>query len=168
MPAAPGTVRSEAVRFLEADGNVAGGNAGVWTASIAVPADAILIDVIVHATALWTATTSATLIVGDTADDDGFFTGVNLKATDLLAGESISFALAGGKMGADVTQNDPTQASIAAGAIGQANRRKLATTRNLTCKVTTVGTPVTTRPGDTLVVFVYAYPNAMKATFTSS
>jgi hypothetical protein len=46
-----------------------------------------------------------TLKVGDVADDDGYFTGVDLKATDLLAGESLSFALAGGKAGAYIANS---------------------------------------------------------------
>jgi len=43
--------------------------------------------------------------VGDVADPDGYFIGVNLKATDLLAGESLSFALAGGKAGAYIANS---------------------------------------------------------------
>ena len=159
MAAGLGTVRAEAVRFLESDGNAAGGNAGTWNGSFQVPAEAVLIDVIVHGNALWTATTSATLIVGDVADDDGIFTAVNLKATDLLAGESISFADNGGKQGADVD-------AVAAGM--QVRRRTLQSARSLTCKIITVGPPVTTRPGDTTVVFVYAYPSAMKASFVTA
>lgn len=77
--------------------------AGVYTASVAVPAGATIEDIIVNGVALWTATTSATLKVGDVTDDDGFYTAVNLKATDLLAGESLSFAKAGGKEGVYVT-----------------------------------------------------------------
>jgi hypothetical protein len=41
--------------------------------------------------------------VGDTADDDGYFIGVNVKATDLLVGEMLSAkhsTLWGGKEGA--------------------------------------------------------------------
>lgn len=80
--------------------------AGTYTGEVTLPAGATLIDVIIHQTALWTATTSATLNVGDftTAnveiDADGIYTAVNLKATDLLAGESLSFAQSGGKAGA--------------------------------------------------------------------
>ena len=74
--------------------------AGTYTGSVTVPAGATILDVIVHATALWDAASSATMIVGDAADNDGIYTGVNLKATDLLAGESLSFAQSGGKAGA--------------------------------------------------------------------
>lgn len=73
---------------------------GVYTGSVTLPAGSVLVDIIVHAEALWTAGTSATMDVGDVADPNGFFAGVNLKATDLLAGESISFNYPGGKAGA--------------------------------------------------------------------
>lgn len=72
-------------------------------ATIAVPAGAVIHSIRVIPRVLWAPTTSATLKVGDTADDDGFFTGVNLKATDLLVGEVLdttSSTLWGGKEGA--------------------------------------------------------------------
>lgn len=74
--------------------------AGIYTASVTVPAEAVIIDIKVWSTVLWTATTSATMKVGDVADDDGWYTGINLKATDLLVGEEINFAQTGGKEGA--------------------------------------------------------------------
>lgn len=74
--------------------------AGVYTASVTVPANAVIIDIKAWSTVLWNTTTSATLKIGDAADDDGWFTGVNLKATDLLAGEEINFTQTGGKEGA--------------------------------------------------------------------
>jgi hypothetical protein len=151
MAAAPGTVRAESIRFRES----AGSAAGVYSASFEVPVGAFLMDVIVHSTALWTAGTSATLIVGDTADDDGFYTAVNLKATDVLAGESLAFAAPGGKQGADVDVD-------AAGA-QHVRRRTLAAARTLSAKVTTVGTVGTA--GITDVIFVYAYPNPITPSF---
>lgn len=160
MAASPGTVRAESVRFLESQGNAAGGAAGIWSASFEVPAGAVLIDVIVHGTALWTATTSATLIVGDVTTPSGIFAGVDLKATDLLAGESLSFSMQGGKKGADL--DSPITAADAA----QVRRRQLANVaRTLSCKVTTVGAPVAGVPGDTTVTFVYAYPSYIKPSF---
>lgn len=74
--------------------------AGTYTASVSVPAGALIHDIKVWSTALWTATTSATMKVGDATDDDGWFVGVNLKATDLLVGEEINFVQTGGKEGA--------------------------------------------------------------------
>lgn len=162
MAAAPGTVRAETIRFVEADGSAA----GVYSGTFEVPAGATLIDVIVHGVALWTAGTSATMIVGDATDDNGFYDAVNLKATDLLAGESLSFALSGAKYGADVVPNDATGASLALGAAGQVKRRYLSSARSLSAKVTTVGTVGTA--GITEVTFVYAYTSPMKATFVAS
>lgn len=141
---------SEAIRFTESAGTAA----GVYSASFELPVGATLIDVIVNGIALWTAGTSATLIVGDTTDDDGFYTAVNLKATDLLAGESISFANTGGKQGADV---DATAAG------SHIRRRRLTTARTVSAKVTTVGTVGTA--GITDVIFVYAYPSPITPAF---
>lgn len=92
-------VQSQEVTFTETTG------AGVWTGSVSIPAGATLIDIIPNAVALWNSQTSATLKVGDVADDDGYFTGVDLMATDLLAGESLSFALAGDKAGAYIANS---------------------------------------------------------------
>ena len=78
------------------------GAATSYTASFVIPPGAILVDIRVIARVLWNGT-SASLKVGDTADDDGFFTGVNLKATDLLVNEVLSLteeSLWGGKNGA--------------------------------------------------------------------
>lgn len=74
--------------------------AGVYTGSVTVPAGAVIEDIKLWSTVLWTATTSATGKVGDVADDDGWYTGIDLKATDLLVGEQIRFGSTGGKEGA--------------------------------------------------------------------
>jgi hypothetical protein len=112
--------------------------AGVYTGSVAVPAGATIQDIIVNAVALWDTGTSATLKVGDVADDDGYYTGVNLKATDLLAGESISFALAGGKAGAYIANS-------------QVSPRYSATARTISGIVTTVGTGTAGRTRMTVI-----------------
>jgi hypothetical protein len=87
-------VYAQEVTFTETSG------AGTYTGSVTVPAGSTLIDVIVNGVALWDNTGTVTMKVGYVADDDGFYTAVNLKATDLLAGESISFSHQGGKGGA--------------------------------------------------------------------
>jgi hypothetical protein len=94
--------------------------AGTYTATVALPAGATLLDVIVNGVVLWDAVTSAALIVGDGADPDGYYVTTNLKATDLLAGESLSFALAGGKAGAYIanSQVSPRYAAAARSVIG--------------------------------------------------
>ena len=83
--------------------------AGTYTGSVAVPAGATIHDIIISGVALWDNAGACTLKVGDATDDDGYYTAVNLKATDLLAGETLSFALAGGKAGAYIanTQVSP-------------------------------------------------------------
>jgi hypothetical protein len=43
-------------------------------------------------TVLWDDATSASLDVGDTADPDGWFATVNVKATDLLVGEVLDIS----------------------------------------------------------------------------
>jgi hypothetical protein len=112
--------------------------AGVYTGSVTIPAGATLQDIIVNGVALWDAVTSATLKVGDVADDDGYYTGVNLKATDLLAGESISFALAGGKAGAYIANS-------------QVSPRYSATARVVSGIVTTVGSGTAGRTRMTVI-----------------
>ena len=134
-----GNIFSKEITFTETTG------AGTYTGSVSVPAGATLVDVIVHGVALWAATTSATMKVGDAADDDGIFTGIDLKATDLLAGEGISAAgvagSAGGKAGADLANS-------------QWNRRYLATARVVSGIITTVG--AAGAAGVTRMTVVYA------------
>lgn len=93
--AAPaGLVVAEEATFTETTG------AGTYTGSVTVPAGASILDIQVRSTALWTATTSALMDVGDVTDPDGWYTQIDLKATDLLVGEVIRFASTGGKEGA--------------------------------------------------------------------
>ena len=100
--------------------------AGTYTGAVVLPAGATLLDIIVNGVALWTATTSAALEVGDGTDPDGYYTAVDLKATDLLAGESLSFAHAGGKVGAYIADS-------------QVSPRYAAASRTITGTVVTVG-----------------------------
>lgn len=60
-----------------------------YTLTIPVPAGATIHDILVIPRVLWNGT-SASLKVGDTANDDGFFASVDLKATDLVVGEVLS------------------------------------------------------------------------------
>jgi len=131
-------VQSAEVSFTETTG------AGVYTGSVAIPAGASILDIIVNGVALWAATTSATLKVGDVADDDGFFTAVNLKATDLLAGESISLDQAGGKAGAYIANS-------------QVSPRYSAAARVISGIVTTVGAAGTT--GRTRMTVLWNMPH---------
>lgn len=84
---------SEMRSFTQTSGN------GTYTASITVPAGALITDIKVWSTVLWNASTSAAMDVGDAADADGWFAAIDLKATDLLVGEEINFIQTGGKEG---------------------------------------------------------------------
>lgn len=123
--------------------------AGVYTVSLTLPAGAHLMDILVEGVALWNNGTSATLKVGDASVDDGYYTAVNLKATDLLAGESISFALAGGKAGSYIANS-------------QVSPRYSATARTISAIVTTVGTVPTT--GETRIAVIWTQPAAESQT----
>lgn len=89
--------RVRAARFVET-------GAGTYEWAVAIPAYAIISDIGIIAEALWDAATSASMEVGIVGDDeDTFFTAVDLKATDLTLGQSVSFAAAGGVQGASST-----------------------------------------------------------------
>lgn len=134
-------VTAEEFTFTETSG------AGTYTATCTVPAGATLLDIIVNGVALWDNAGTVTMKVGDT-DDDGFFTGVNLKATDLLAGESISFESAGGKAGAYIANS-------------QVSPRYSATARAITGIITTSSTGGSA--GRTRMTVVYAYTQTTTA-----
>lgn len=123
--------------------------AGVYTGTVSVPAGATIVDIIISGVAVWTATTSATLKVGDATDDDGFFTGVNLKATDLLAGESLSLTAPGGKHGAYVVPGATDDAF-------QVSARYGAAARVIKGIITTVGAAGTA--GRTRMTVLYTTP----------
>ena len=115
--------------------------AGVYTASVKIPAYSMITDVIVHAVALWNAGTSALMIVGDGDDPNGFYTSTDLKATVLLAGESLSFSAAGAVGGAFVAATHYSDTWNTA-------------ERTVTMEITTVGTAPTT--GETIMFVTFA------------
>jgi len=134
---------SETVTFTE-DGDT------TYTGTVSIPAGATLVDIIIDAVSLWDDGTSAVLKVGDETDDDGFFTGVNLKATDLLAEQSINFDRTGGKEGAYL-----------AGTATHWTDRYRATARTVTGVVTTGGQDGSA--GVTRMLVIYALPANVKA-----
>ncbi len=134
-----------------AAGSAAAGAAGVYsTNGILVPKYAIVLNVIVHCVALWDAGTSATGIVGDATDDDGYFTAIDMKATDLTAGQSIDFAKTGGKEGA-----------YCVGTATHWTTRYTTTQRTIKLKVTCVGTACST--GESILTVEYAWSPPHKA-----
>ena len=128
-----------------------GAAAGVHTVAIHVPAYSLLLNVGVVGVALWNQGTSAGMVVGDADDADGFFTTIDLKATDLLAGEAIFMGygtgMAGGKIGAYVANS--------AWAVGGGTTSGIYTAgaRVVTFTNTTVGTAATT--GEVLCLVNY-------------
>lgn len=141
-PASAVGVQAMQARFVE-------NGAGTYTADFLLPAGATLVDIIVEAEALWTAATSASLEIGDTGDPDGWFTAVDLKATDLLAGESVSLQstqLQGGLIGA-----------YAIGTLTHIDRQYSASERTITATVVSVGAGTA---GRTRVTVLYAGANS--------
>ena len=134
-------VHAEMVTFTE-DG------AGTYTGAVTVPANASILDIVVDGVALWTAATSATMTVGDAGHASGYFAAVNLKATDLLAGESLSFALAGGKAGAYIANSAVTP-------------RFSTSARTISGVVTSVGAGTA---GRTRMTVIYCLPRVKAAT----
>lgn len=92
-------VHAQEVTFTET------GGALTYTGSVSIPAGSTILDIVVNGVALWDNAGAVTMKVGDVAVDNGYFTGINLKATDLLAGESISFDAAGGKAGSYIANS---------------------------------------------------------------
>lgn len=123
--------------------------AGTYTATMSLPAGARIIDLGVDGIALWTAATSASLIMGDGADPDGFFTTTDLKATDLLAGEINNIEHPGGKAGAYIASEQRVLYS--------------ATARDVIAVATSVGAGTA---GRTRVYVVYAVATASAAVKT--
>ncbi len=69
---------------------------GGYSISVPIPAGAVVHDIIITGKAVWDSVTSATLIVGDTTDDDGFFTAVNAKTTPAVGTSLRPDTLPGG------------------------------------------------------------------------
>ena len=142
---------AEMVMKYDDDG---GGAAGVYTVSCIIPAGAYIQDVQVHAVTLWNAGTSATLKVGDGSDDDGFYTGVNAKATDLVANEVLSFGHDGGKLGAYITDDNGVMTQYSSSA------------RTITATMTTVGAGTA---GETRFIIKWVKPtDSVSSSFVAS
>ena len=78
-------VKTAGVSFTE------DGSGTSYTATVEIPAGAIVHDICFTSTVLWDGT-SASLIVGDDDDPNGWFTATDLKATALLVGEVLCAA----------------------------------------------------------------------------
>jgi hypothetical protein len=152
-PAFGTSVQAITARFVE-------NGAGTYTAQFVLPAGSTLLDIVVTAEALWTAATSAALVVGEAGAANGFIVSTDLKATDLLVGESISISggisLAGGKSGALITAGTNTHVTkrYQDGGAGEVDYIVTAT-------VTSVGAGT---GGRTRITVLYASPQAATIT----
>lgn len=145
LSAGAAIVVSEERTFTETTG------AGTYTGSVTVPAGATILDIQVRSTAVWTASTTALMDVGDVADPDGWYTQINLKATDLLVDEVIRFGSTGGKEGAYLVV-----------ATGLQSTSYLGTARVISGKIVTVGAAGSA--GRTRMLVTYVLPTATAAT----
>lgn len=93
IPAVAGIVLEQELLFTQTTGD------GVYTGTMSLPANSRIIDIGCDAQVLWNASVSASLIVGDGVDPDGFFVATDLTAADLLAGEINNLEHQGGKGG---------------------------------------------------------------------
>lgn len=130
--------------------------AGVFTGSVTVPAGATILDIRLYGQALWNQGTSASMKVGDVADDDGWWTAVDLQATDLLAGEVLSF----------YKQGSTEVGVYQVAATGLLNTSYSASARVISGIVTTVGTVGST--GVTRMLVIYTQPTTAAATFVAT
>jgi len=120
------------------------GAAGVYTASVVIPPGAYVNDVQVHGVTLWDSGSSASMIVGDEDDDNGFYEATDLKSGGALtAGEVFAFNHDGGEKGAYVTDDD--------GALGGYS----STARTVTAQITSGGAGTT---GETRFIVIWSKP----------
>lgn len=133
----------------------------IHTGTVAIPAGAILHNIQVNNSVLWGAA-SAAMDVGDTADPNGYFAAIDLKATDLLVGEVLDTSPStswGGKEGAYLVaatgRRGPTSSNFG---------KYYAAGSNI-LGVITVGTPGSTA-GRTQMVVTYSLGETIAAVAT--
>lgn len=93
------------------------GSAAAYTGTVEIPAGAIVHDIGFVVTVLFDGT-SASLIVGDDDDPNGWFAATDLKATDLVVGEVYSIHSSenwGGKQGAYMVAATGRKGRVTAG-----------------------------------------------------
>lgn len=98
-----------------------------YTCTIPIPATAVIEDIQVIGRTLWNGA-SASMNVGDTADENGYFDTINLKSSDLVIGEMLSVkhsTLWGGQEGAYLVsatgQRGPTTSNFSMAYIAGSN-----------------------------------------------
>ena len=135
----PGRDVIEEIAFAEV------GGAHTYTGTISVPIGSTVINVVVRNTALWTNGTSASLVVGDHDDANGYIEATDLKAAPLAdtngAGAGLSTLLSLG---------------ASAGAYKGGAGKYCAARKTITATVTTGAGAQTT--GRTIVSVFYSFP----------
>jgi len=144
----PGEVICQEALFTEVSNT-----GGVYTASVTVPPMSWLLDIRLYGQVLWTSATSASIIVGDGVDDNGWYVASDTKATDLLAGEVITFESAGGRHGAYLTTAELRSTMWSA------------LQRVITAKITTVTTAASVAGRTRMLVIYTTQANAVAAVF---
>ena len=159
-----GFVRALTAKFDATDGHDSA--VGTSTGTIEVPAGSVILDIQVSNVVLWDAGTSTTMIVGDDDDPNGWFTGINLQATDLVVGEILSALhgdLWGGKEGAYIVAATGRRGRLTAG-VDSGNYVGAAT--EVIGSVTTVGTVPTV--GTTYMTVFYTTPTEVAAVYAAT
>lgn len=148
-----GLVSCVECEIKESDGSAA----GVYTATIPIPAGAYVLNVLASNEALWTSGTSAEMIIGDDDDDNGYLEACSVKATDLLLANQFDFVFKSDTPGAYITGGTSNDAST---------NRYYSAANNVIAKVTTVGTVGTA--GKTRILVVYCKPTKVQAAYVAS
>lgn len=130
--------------FVETTGD------GVYTATVAIPAGATVLDVIFRNTALWTSSTSASLVVGDDDDPDGYIAATDVKAAPL----ADTFGAAAGI-------SSRLSLGATAGAYKGGGGKFCAVAKTITATITKVGTGTA---GRSRLLVTYALPSTAAAT----
>lgn len=133
------------------------GNAlGTYTASVTIPEGSYLLDVQVHGVELWNAG-AAELNVGSDGVVDDIWVDVNLKATDLLVNEVLSFHHQG---------SGSEQGALLTAANGAMNQYRSGA-RTITATIVTSSSLGTT--GETRIMVMWAKPtDTTKSTFVAT
>jgi hypothetical protein len=124
--------------------------AGVYTAEVPIPAGAYVIDVIFRNTVVWNAASSASAVIGDSEDANGY-----LEATD------VKTAPAADTLGASTGASAAHSLLASIGAYKGGARKYYAAADTITATITTVGATGST--GRSRLLVLYVLPNIIAA-----
>ena len=137
----PGRVIVDSIAFSEQ------GGAKSYVGTIAIPAGSVVVNVVVHNSVLWTNGTSASIVIGDDDDANGYVEATDLKSAPTAdtngAGQGLSTLLSLG-----------ASCGVYKGGAG----KYCATAKTLTATVTTGAGAQT--DGRTRVEVFYVFPGA--------